>query len=88
MRGSASQACKSRCVSAVFLQKALGDTEVPPPPEVLGVVWTILMVLTSRCDTHWSSVTWSHGLHSWAQTPFTRTVAIMDEGSPPSHDFI
>lgn len=57
MRGSASQACKSRCVSAVFLQKALGDAEVPPPPEVLGVVWTILMVLTSRCDTHWSSVT-------------------------------
>lgn len=59
MRGSASQACKSRCVSAVFLQKALGEAEVPPPPEVLGVVWTILTVLTSRCDTHWSFVTWS-----------------------------
>lgn len=27
----------------------------------------------------------SHGLHSWTQTPFTRTGAIGDEGPPPSH---
>lgn len=83
MRGSAGQACKSRYVSAVLLQKALGDAEVPSPPEVLGVGENP-MLLTSRCSTHWASVTWPSFMGICVQILFTRTVTIMDEVPPPS----
>lgn len=69
MCGSAGQACKSRYVSAVLLQKALGEAEVPPPPEVLGVVDNP-MLLTSRCGTHWAIVTWPSFMGVCVQTPF------------------